>query len=100
MSKQAPPPPYYQPNAPAPIPQVHVMSNFGPDPQRCVCPSCHAEVLTSMKTQATTKTHLMALLLCLFMCIPCVCVPYCMDSCQNRNHYCPNCQAYLGKYES
>lgn len=26
----------------------------------------------------------------------CVCVPYCIDSCQKADHYCPNCSSYLG----
>lgn len=36
----------------------------GPEPTRVTCPSCRAEVLTSLKHEPTTKTHLMAL--CLF----------------------------------
>ncbi|XP_055378350.1 lipopolysaccharide-induced tumor necrosis factor-alpha factor homolog [Condylostylus longicornis] len=76
------------------------MSAVGPNPSRVRCPSCHAEITTNVKHEATTKTHIMALLLCLFLCWPCVCVPYCMDSCQNANHYCPNCNAFIGAYSS
>ncbi|XP_011178871.1 lipopolysaccharide-induced tumor necrosis factor-alpha factor homolog isoform X3 [Zeugodacus cucurbitae] len=68
------------------------------EPATITCPSCHAMVRTTVIRQPSTSTHLWALILCLFVCWPCVCVPYCMDSCQNANHYCPNCNAYIGTY--
>ncbi|KAJ8925139.1 hypothetical protein NQ315_001321 [Exocentrus adspersus] len=73
---------------------------LGPQPTSATCPSCHAQIVTTVETEATTKTHLFALLLCLFGCYPCCCIPYCVDSCQSQNHYCPNCRAYLGKYDN
>lgn len=39
----------------------------GPNPSRITCPSCHAQVTTRMNYEATTRTHLMALFLCLFL---------------------------------
>ncbi|CAB3258131.1 unnamed protein product [Arctia plantaginis] len=56
-------------------------------------------IVTKVERKATTKTHVIALLLCLFLCWPCVCVPYCVNSCQNADHYCPNCNSYLGTYQ-
>ncbi|XP_055854601.1 lipopolysaccharide-induced tumor necrosis factor-alpha factor homolog isoform X4 [Episyrphus balteatus] len=94
---------YYQQEMVAPSqPVVTVASNppVGPKPIRLTCPSCRADVLSDMKHEPTTKTHLMALLLFCFFCWPCVCLPYCMDSCQNANHYCPNCNAFIGTYQS
>nr|XP_023023473.1 lipopolysaccharide-induced tumor necrosis factor-alpha factor homolog [Leptinotarsa decemlineata] len=73
---------------------------LGPKPTTMVCPSCHAQITSTVQTEATTKTHLFALLLCLFACWPCCCIPYCMDSCQSQTHYCPNCNAFLGKYDN
>ncbi|KAI5641927.1 LITAF-like zinc ribbon domain-containing protein [Phthorimaea operculella] len=72
----------------------------GPSPTSLVCPSCRATIRTRVESKATTKTHVIALLLCLFLCWPCVCVPYCMDSCQNADHYCPNCNSFLGTYQN
>ncbi|CAB3256668.1 unnamed protein product [Arctia plantaginis] len=75
------------------------------------CPTCKSHLVQSLKRlqyelivtkverKATTKTHVIALLLCLFLCWPCVCVPYCVNSCQNADHYCPNCNSYLGTYQ-
>ncbi|CAH1635088.1 unnamed protein product [Spodoptera littoralis] len=67
----------------------------GPEPSQITCPSCRATIVTRVERKSTTKTHVIALLLCLFLCWPCVCVPYCVDSCQNADHYCPNCNSYL-----
>ncbi|XP_004533777.1 lipopolysaccharide-induced tumor necrosis factor-alpha factor homolog isoform X2 [Ceratitis capitata] len=121
MSNPGQPPPYsqpgytpaqyYQPPPPqmVPPPQSHtvIIQTTRPSsvpvssgPTRITCPSCHAQVLTTVKHQATTRTHFWALILCLVFCWPCVCVPYCMDSCQNANHYCPNCNAYIGTYSN
>ncbi|CAG9770576.1 unnamed protein product [Ceutorhynchus assimilis] len=70
----------------------------GPDPMRTSCPHCHASITSAIETEPNTKTHLFALLLCVFGCWPCCCLPYCMDSCQSKKHFCPNCRAYLGTF--
>lgn len=72
---------------------------FGPEPSSIKCPSCHQSIITRIDFESSTKTHLMAGLICLLF-WPCVCLPYMMDSCKNANHYCPNCSAYLGSYRS
>lgn len=41
--------------------------NVGPDPTRIQCPSCKSDVVTKVTHKATTKTHLMAVLLCVFL---------------------------------
>ncbi|KAH9641582.1 hypothetical protein HF086_017106 [Spodoptera exigua] len=73
----------------------------GPKPCPVICPSCKATIITKVDKKATVKTHLMAFLLCSFACgiFGCSCLPYCMDSCRNADHYCPNCQSYLGTYK-
>lgn len=32
-------------------------------------------------------------------CWCCSCIPYCADSFQNADHYCPNCNTYIGTYQ-
>ncbi|CAH2063512.1 unnamed protein product, partial [Iphiclides podalirius] len=86
-------------------PSLHKRNNMniapvGPEPSSLVCPSCHATIVSRVERKATTRTHLIALGLCVFLCWCCVCLPYCMNSCQNADHYCPNCNAYLGTYSS
>lgn len=38
--------------------------NVGPNRTQVTCPSCHANVVTNVSHESTTKTHLMALLCC------------------------------------
>ncbi|XP_055378378.1 lipopolysaccharide-induced tumor necrosis factor-alpha factor homolog [Condylostylus longicornis] len=79
---------------------VHVRPiPLGPKSQTILCPSCHATIQTELRYETSSKTHLMALLLCLLF-WPVACIPYCMDSCQSANHYCPNCGAYIGTYDN
>ncbi|KAJ6643349.1 Lipopolysaccharide-induced tumor necrosis factor-alpha factor like [Pseudolycoriella hygida] len=91
-----------QPQMPPPEPVVSVIvaPQVGPDPQMITCPSCRSSVITRIEYEPTTKTHIIAGLLCVFCCWCCVCVPYCVDSCKNGNHYCPSCGAYIGTYSS
>ncbi|GAB0100189.1 hypothetical protein DMENIID0001_161930 [Sergentomyia squamirostris] len=106
--------PYPQTNAPyaasMPAPQpggppiVHhtIMANppVGPDPTVVVCPSCRQQIVTRLDYETSTRTHIMAALLCAFVCWPCAWIPYVMDSCKNGNHYCPNCGCFIGTYKS
>lgn len=105
-----PPPPPYDANAnmlppgghgPHPTTYVHTIvtaPQVGPDPASISCPSCQKHVITRMDYETSTKTHIMAGLLCLFICWPCFWIPYVVDTCKNANHYCPNCGAYIGTY--
>lgn len=70
---------------------------FGPDPAQITCPSCGQVIVTKIDYESSTKTHLMAGLLCLLV-WPCFWLPYVIESCKNANHYCTNCSAYLGTY--
>ncbi|CAB3258136.1 unnamed protein product [Arctia plantaginis] len=88
------------PTAPPIRPVVHtvVMQQMGPRSTTIVCKSCNHQIQTRVEFQPTTKTHLFALVLCLIGCWPFACLPYCMDSCNSADHYCPSCNAYIGSY--
>ncbi|KAJ8724901.1 hypothetical protein PYW07_015859 [Mythimna separata] len=88
----------YQANPPTVVP-VLVNQQMGSKPTPTTCPSCNQEIITRVEYKATTKTHLFAVLLCIVF-WPCVCLPYCIDSCRNADHYCPNCSAYIGSYKN
>ncbi|KAF2883732.1 hypothetical protein ILUMI_22439 [Ignelater luminosus] len=75
------------------------VSQFGPAPQAMTCPHCHKEITTRLQVEAGMKTHLFAFMFCMLLCIPCIAIPYCVDSCKNKNHYCPECGAFLGVYQ-
>ncbi|KAF9809929.1 hypothetical protein SFRURICE_002159 [Spodoptera frugiperda] len=84
---------------PTVIPVLVGTRPMGPKPCTLTCPSCNAEITTRVQYMSSTKTHLFALGLCLLF-WPCACLPYCIDSCQNADHYCPNCNAFLGSYSN
>ncbi|XP_023172792.1 lipopolysaccharide-induced tumor necrosis factor-alpha factor homolog [Drosophila hydei] len=85
-------------------PQVYMQggaqNNLGRMPTFAVCPSCHARQQTTVKHEPSTKTHLLALLICLVGGICCCCVPYCVDSCQSAVHTCSSCGAFVGTYQN
>ncbi|XP_055917051.1 lipopolysaccharide-induced tumor necrosis factor-alpha factor-like [Eupeodes corollae] len=93
----------YGPGGPRPQPiMVQTMAPpippLGPRPCLVVCPSCREQKMSNIRMESTTKTHLAALIMCLVGLCCCACIPYCVDSCKNANHYCGNCDAYLGSY--
>ncbi|XP_037811525.1 lipopolysaccharide-induced tumor necrosis factor-alpha factor homolog [Lucilia sericata] len=111
------PPPMYnnnfaQPSASAPAAgppstatTVQIMANqpmfpqpVGPKSMQMTCPSCRCRIETEVRHRSTSKTHFACLLLSWTIC--CCCIPYCMDSCRNANHFCPMCGAYIGTYAS
>ncbi|XP_023031105.2 forkhead box protein P2 [Drosophila willistoni] len=63
------------------------------------CPACGQNGLTRLERSPNTRTHTWALWLCSFgwCCCACFC-PYFMNCCRTTNHYCSNCQIYLGAY--
>ncbi|KAG5878263.1 hypothetical protein JTB14_026699 [Gonioctena quinquepunctata] len=72
---------------------------FGPDPIYAVCPSCRMLVVTDVRRERSTVTHLVAFVLCLFFCWPCCLLPYCLKSCNYSYHSCPQCRHYFGVYD-
>ncbi|XP_063530673.1 lipopolysaccharide-induced tumor necrosis factor-alpha factor homolog isoform X1 [Cydia strobilella] len=79
-------------------PTIIVQTVVGPESTRTTCRNCNAQISTRIDRKPTMKTHLMAALLCVLGCWCCVCVPYCMDSCLDVDHYCPNCGTFVGSY--
>jgi len=92
-------PSYANPQPPQQVVQIVQMPNLGSESTRMTCPHCGAQISTRVKYSSGTMTHVAALLLCLFGCWPCVCVPYCVDSCMDADHECPNCDKFIGHYK-
>ncbi|XP_015509319.2 lipopolysaccharide-induced tumor necrosis factor-alpha factor homolog isoform X1 [Neodiprion pinetum] len=103
---QMPPPGFMPPPAYGPPPQAQpsVMivqaPALGPESVSMTCPHCRANISTRVEQSSSTKTHIIALLLCIFGCWPCAPCPYCIDSCLSKKHYCPGCNAYIGEYSN
>ncbi|UJR29088.1 hypothetical protein I4U23_010302 [Adineta vaga] len=115
MSSAPPPPPYANekpmnyPQAPPPPPvafqpvpvvqQVYVgapITIMGDYPMQCTCPHCGRQIVT----RTEKKNGLLAWLICggffIFGLWICCFIPFCVDSCKDTEHYCPNCSALLG----
>lgn len=72
---------------------------LGPDPSNVTCPTCGVSKTSRMTHTPNTRTHVSALVLCLIGWCCCACIiPYFMNSCRTGNHYCANCNAFLGTY--
>lgn len=87
-----------------------------------ICPSCHAEIETTTRTEPGMIAYLSGFLIALFgwvlpgflhpqrrrvnvvlssspSCwLGCCLIPCCIDDCMDVHHSCPNCRAYLGRY--
>ncbi|KAM7343695.1 lipopolysaccharide-induced tumor necrosis factor-alpha factor homolog [Cochliomyia hominivorax] len=81
--------PNYRPVIPLPV---------GPKSMEMTCPNCNCRITTTVRHRSTSKTHIACLLLSWTLC--CCCLPYCMDSCRNANHFCPMCGTFIGTYAS
>ncbi|TMW45433.1 hypothetical protein DOY81_009486 [Sarcophaga bullata] len=101
VQQQQPPRNYQQPSFVQP-PVVIVQQPalpLGPEPVYLTCPACHVQKLTRIEYEPSSRTHLMAALLCLVGLWCCVCLPYWWPgSCMNTHHYCGNCGKFLGTY--
>ncbi|EDV54887.1 lipopolysaccharide-induced tumor necrosis factor-alpha factor [Drosophila erecta] len=73
---------------------------LGGVPSMATCPSCGVRRETKVEFEPSTKTHLLALLICMLGGICCCCIPYCTDSCQSAKHTCTSCGAYVGTYKN
>ncbi|XP_039957670.1 lipopolysaccharide-induced tumor necrosis factor-alpha factor homolog isoform X2 [Bactrocera neohumeralis] len=71
----------------------------GPEPATIICPTCNKQVITSVDHTSSTKTHLIALLLCVIGFWPCACCLYCTGCARNVEHRCPSCNSFIGVYE-
>ncbi|KAG8038051.1 hypothetical protein G9C98_006376 [Cotesia typhae] len=87
-------------NQPPGVTVIQQNINYGSESMRLNCPHCHADISTKVETEANTKTHLIALLLCIFQCWICLPCVYCNDSCLVKKHTCPSCNQYLGACEN
>ena len=111
-----PPPKYSEsaniPHQNAPLPQPHQVGGtttyvyvneqmlFGPSPMHVQCPHCHQAVMSKIKYSAGVMTWIVFGVCLFFGCwLGCCLIPFCMDSCQDVDHFCTNCNAFLGNYK-
>jgi hypothetical protein len=71
--------------------QVELPGAFERMPTACVCPNCHAHVVTAVSYSPGSLAWLSCLGLFIIGCWPVACVPFCIDSMQDVDHSCPSC---------
>ncbi|XP_070851331.1 lipopolysaccharide-induced tumor necrosis factor-alpha factor-like isoform X1 [Drosophila suzukii] len=94
------PPILNQPQSTQPLIILAPLNVLGKSSSMATCPSCGVRGKTKVEYEASNKTHLLALLICLVGGVCCVCCPYCNDSCQSANHTCSSCGAYVGTFKN
>ncbi|KAG9477116.1 lITAF domain-containing protein [Eleutherodactylus coqui] len=79
---------------------VIVRTSFGDTPVSCTCPACHQNVVSRVEYQVGLLTWLIFGMLLFFGCwLGCCLIPFCVDSCKDVDHFCPNCNHHLAKYK-
>ena len=94
-----PQPGYGQPATTVVVTQPMMMMPMRDAPVNMTCPSCQNQIITSTSQETGTITWVACLVLCLIGCdAGCCFVPFCIGSCKDTVHHCPNCRTTLGKH--
>ncbi|XP_050972187.1 cell death-inducing p53-target protein 1 homolog [Labeo rohita] len=68
-------------------------------PGRIICPHCMTDVVTQTENVSGLLAWLICGVLVLLGCWLCCCIPFCVDSCQDVQHSCPNCKNIVRIYK-
>jgi lipopolysaccharide-induced tumor necrosis factor-alpha factor len=84
---------------PVVLPQITVVA-FGDRPIQVQCPHCQATVLTDVSYEAGVMTWLLCVIILVIGCwFFCCLIPFCIDSCKDVVHTCPNCRRQISYYK-
>jgi len=72
---------------------------FGHRPVKMICPHCQADITTRTDSEPSALAWIICGVLCFVGCIPCCCIPFCVDSLNQVTHTCPSCKNTLGRYK-
>ncbi|KAL6065287.1 LITAF domain-containing protein [Balamuthia mandrillaris] len=93
---QAPPAGFYQ----GPPAAVTINKRFNELPEMHVCQWCGTQGVTNTENVPGLITYASAGVICLVGgWLGCFLIPFCIDSCQDVEHFCPSCRQLVGKYQ-
>nr|CUU99770.1 hypothetical transcript [Hymenolepis microstoma] len=73
---------------------------IGINPQQIFCPTCKKTITSETMTKPGSWTYIMCLILCCVGCdLGCCLIPFCVDSCKDVNHTCPECERIVATKE-
>lgn len=75
-----------------------VAIRFHEFPVALTCPSCRAQIVSCVHYDVGTMAWLLCAIMFIFSCWICCFIPFCVDSCKDAIHTCPNCSVTLGVY--
>ncbi|XP_049877709.1 lipopolysaccharide-induced tumor necrosis factor-alpha factor homolog [Pectinophora gossypiella] len=80
---------------------IVVPQAVGSEPTTITCFNCGKVVTTRVTYTTAWHTHLVAGSICVITMVCSLCclglVPYCFDTFKDAEHYCPNCNTFIGK---
>ncbi|XP_049600438.1 LITAF domain-containing protein-like [Syngnathus scovelli] len=97
MNAGPPPPVGYQggPSTTASVTHLVVTPSLQDSPGETICPQCQQTVVTHVERQAGLMAWAICGCLAFFGCFLCCCIPFCVDSCKDAVHHCPNCHKQI-----
>ncbi|TKR57582.1 hypothetical protein L596_030266 [Steinernema carpocapsae] len=81
--------------------QILVVTPFvvGEEPMQMNCKHCKEMVITRVDYTMGRFACIIVVVMLLFGCVPCACIPCCLNSCKDAMHFCPKCENYVGSYK-
>ncbi|CAF0952340.1 unnamed protein product [Adineta steineri] len=79
--------------------QNNSIIQLGEKPFSCTCNNCHSSIVTYVEhTPGFLPWFSCVILVMCGCCLGCCLIPFCIREIQNTQHYCPNCEAFIGEY--